>query len=128
MSEHTPIPAQIQMDPKYVVAPLEVYANQVRMGATLQDFTVILGVIEEIGMNQVINRDRLVVRLSPATAKIMQANLTTIISAYEESVGPIAISGRLQPELDNIKARLVTAFREQMQIGPVVNVSTLGVT
>lgn len=119
MSDQVTFPQMVQASFTPVVPPLDVYINQIRMGATLMDLTIILGATEDSGTGQVTNRDRVIVRVSPATAKILLSHLQMIVSAYEEAVGPITVSQRLEVELMTIKQNIVGAFTEQMQIAEV---------
>jgi hypothetical protein len=94
--------------------PLDVYANQLRAGATLHDFTLIFGVTEDIGANQVINRDKVTVRLSPGMAKTLALQLIAIVEAYEKGVGPIPTSDRNPAEIAALKASMIRNYQEQM--------------
>jgi hypothetical protein len=113
------VPNVFQM-PRDISPPLDVYANQIRLGATLQDFTIILGTTEDLGIGQIGTKDRVVVRLAPATAKLLQLHLAAAVEAYEEAIGPIAMSESLGTQLATVKEKIVAAYKQQMQTGPVV--------
>ena len=119
MSGQVTFPQVVQVPFTSVAPPLDVYINQIRMGATLMDFTIILGATEDSGSGQVTNRDRVAVRVAPATAKILLLHLEMLVSAYEESVGPVSVSQRLDAELAATKQNIVRAFIEQMQTAQI---------
>lgn len=97
--------------------PVDIYANQIRIGTTLADFTLVFGSTEDAGLGQVINRDRAIVRLAPGTAKSLLLHLTMILQSYEEAIGPLPMPAQMVAELADIKQKITAGYAEQMQQG-----------
>jgi hypothetical protein len=105
-----------QIAPPNPLRPVfDVYVNQVRLGATLSDFTIICGATEDAGFGNIVNQDKVTIRLAPGTAKMLYLNLITAISAYEESVAPIPVPHNLAKTLEDIKERISSNYRQQME-------------
>ena len=87
----------------------DIYANQVRLGVTLTDFTIIFGIADDLG-SQTINKDLAAIRLSPGTMKLLLVQMSAVLSAYETACGQIpsfAIDqGRETEMMDNVTKSL----------------------
>lgn len=94
---------------------VDIYANQLRLGSTLHDFTIIFGATDDRGVGQITSRDLATVRLAPALAKILEMHLRTAIDAYESVVGEIPISPRAKDDLEKVHETLVKAYSSHMK-------------
>jgi len=97
---------------------MDVYSNQIRLGATLYDITVIFGATEDAASGQVIARDKVTVRLAPGAAKLLALHLAMVLEAYEECVAKVPMPARLSAELSKVKDVITGKYREQMQVAP----------
>lgn len=93
---------------------VDIYANQLRMAATMSDLTLIFGVTEDHGGN-IYNADKASIRLAPATFKVLYLNLKMAIESYEASFGEIKISPKVDDEVrkngEMLKAGLADLMR-----------------
>ena len=104
-----------QIFPMPVTAQLfDSYVNQIRLGATISDFTIICGISEDNGQGQTVVKDKVVVRLAPGTAKLLLLNLQMAISAHEEVIGPINMPHKLAENLEMNKEKIILLYKEQM--------------
>jgi len=94
---------------------VDIYANQLRLGSTLHDFTIIFGATDDQGRGQIGSRDLATVRLAPALAKILQMHLRAAVEAYEKKVGPIGISARAEGDMERVRETLEKAYSDQMR-------------
>lgn len=92
----------------------DVYANQLRMGVTLSDFTLIFSVTEDYGQGVAEVVDKAAVRLAPMTFKALLLNMKGALDAYEKSVGNIIISPVAVTEATKNGAMLTEALRTLM--------------
>lgn len=92
----------------------DVYANQLRMGVTLSDFTIIFGVAEDDGQGIAQMVDKATIRLAPMTFKALLLNMQGALDAYEKSVGNIIISRVAVTEATKNGAMLTEALRTLM--------------
>jgi hypothetical protein len=99
---------QVERDPAF----LDTYANQLRMNATLNDFTLVFGVNEDLGPNRFVIRDKAAVHLPPTVAKVLLAQLQAVIEAYEQAVAPIPAPSDLAAQTAQIKTVLESAFSQ----------------
>lgn len=114
MSQTGFIAPKQQLAPTVVEAVADVYANQIRLGATLADFTIIFGLTYDIGGGDVVNRDRVVVRLSPQTLKTLSLQIDAALGAYEAAVGQVPVPERVLTQLAATKEAMVAAYEDQM--------------
>lgn len=91
----------------------DIFANQLRLGVTLTDFTLVFGVSEESPAGAV-TRDRAIIRLAPGMVKQLVAHLEMIVSAYEEAIAPIPVQARLNDHLVMIRQTLLSTLRERL--------------
>ena len=70
--------------------PICLCCNQLRTGVTVSDITLVFGAIEDRGINQMVNDDKIAVQMSPITAKLLLKNLEMIVSAYESVIGNLS--------------------------------------
>src|SRR5487761_1081463 len=70
---------------------MDVFSNQLRMGVTLSDFTLIFGVTESGPTGVGINREKVAIHLAPVMLKQLLFNIELAVNAYEEAVAPIPI-------------------------------------
>jgi hypothetical protein len=68
---------------------LDTYVNQIRLSANLSDISLVFGVVEDIGPNQLVNKDRVTIRMTMATAKALMQHLEAAVGGYEAAVAPI---------------------------------------
>jgi hypothetical protein len=92
----------------------EIYANQLRLGATISDFAVVFGLQGPAGGV----RDRMIVHLAPTTLKQLALNVQMAVEAYEEAVGPISMPAGVKDQVAQFKRDLITGLREQMGGAP----------
>ena len=96
----------------------DIFANQMRMGVTLTDFTLIFSVIAESGPTGAVNKDRAIIHLAPGMLKQLLLNTQMAVKAYEDAIAEIPIPKQIQQQLDQIGASLRDSLRAQMD-GPV---------
>ena len=73
---HGPVPIGSQTrDQNY----LDTYANQLRIGATLTDITIVFGIVEDLAPSHFVNKDKVAVHLAPGTLKLLVANLQAVL-------------------------------------------------
>ena len=106
--------------------PLEIYANNVRMGATLSDFVIVLGAIRDRGANAPVVQDLVAARLSPMTTKVLLMNLQAAMLAYEEVLGEIRLPNSVTQDMETVRTTLVNAFAAQMTAPTHVGTATFG--
>lgn len=94
----------------------DVFSNQVRIGVTLSDFTVIFGATEETPLGPAV-RDRVAVHLAPGALKQLLAQLEMAVSAYEEALGHIPVPLRLDQYMTALRVNMVRNLRERIS-GP----------
>lgn len=99
--------AMPQRDPLYP----EVYANQLRMGITLSDFTLVFSTSNE-RTNAI--EDKATVRLAPLTAKLLLQNLQMVLSVYEEKFGAINIPPKMMAQMEEQRKGLRDHLSEQL--------------
>jgi len=115
MSEPTPDTAAT---PRVIrdQAFLDIYANQLRIGASFADLTLIFGVIDDRGPGDLVVLDKAAVRLSPTAAKILYLHLGKVIETYEKAVKPIPVPAGLNEQLALIPDRLTKILSGEMEI------------
>ena len=89
------------------------FSNQLRLGVTLTDFTIVFGVSEETPAGPNI-RDRVAIHLAPAMLKQLLAHLEMAISAYEGAVGTIPVPARLNEYTEILRKTLMENLRERL--------------
>jgi hypothetical protein len=83
----------------------EVYANGVRLRVTPIDFTMTLGTSPDIpGGPLNIIQDEVSVTLTHSFLKVLARNLSAVVQAIEEELGPIKIPERNIPQKERIAA------------------------
>lgn len=96
----------------------EVFANQMRMGVTITDFTLVFGAAVDIGGGTPMAIDKSVVHVAPGMLKQMLQNITMAVEAYEEVMGEIRLPAPLAGHLANLRIQLTTMLRQQMEGSP----------
>lgn len=94
----------------------EVFANQLRMGVTVTDFTIVFGTAVDMGGTAVV-ADRAIVHVAPGMLKQILQNLIMAVNAYEEVMGEIRVPKPLEGQLANLKTQVISMLRQQMD-GP----------
>ncbi|MDA8051133.1 MAG: DUF3467 domain-containing protein [Rhodospirillales bacterium] len=89
------------------------FSNQLRLGVTLTDFTIVFGVGEDTPAGPNI-RDRVAIHLAPAMLKQLLAHLEMAISAYEEAIGTIPIPARLNEYTEILRKTLIENLRGRL--------------
>jgi Protein of unknown function (DUF3467) len=72
-----------------ITPSLSVYSNQLRVGVTPGDVTIVFSTMEDHGSNQLLPEDKVSIHLSPMTAKLLLKNLEMIMNTYESVIGNI---------------------------------------
>ena len=93
---------------------MDVFSNQLRMGVTLSDFTLIFGVTESGPTGIGINREKVAIHLAPVMLKQLLLNIEVAVTAYEEAVAPISIQANAREKLTEIKKALVSQLQAAM--------------
>lgn len=109
MSEKFPSPQAmplVERDTAFV----DTYANQLRMGATLSDFTLIFSVTEERGLGQTVVREKVAVHMPPTVAKMLLVQMQAAIESYEKAVASIPVPHDFQAHVDTIRTQLSEGF------------------
>ena len=93
----------------------ETFANQMRMGVTVTDFTLVFGTAIDAGPNMApVALDRSIIHVAPGMLKQIFQNIAMAVEAYEEVMGEIKLPHQLAANLANVKAHLVVMLRQQM--------------
>ncbi|MBV0888152.1 hypothetical protein KTQ54_06320 [Komagataeibacter oboediens] len=92
----------------------DVYANQIRMGVTLSDFSLVFGAIADRGKQGSHNVDKCIVRLAPITFKQLYIQMSATLEAYEQSVGKIPTSKKIVDGSKKIQKVLSINLKEQL--------------
>jgi len=117
-------PGFVLPQPPHQSAP-EFYANQLRIGMTQLDFTLVFGTTEDGGPGNINSRDRATLRLSPSMAKFVLLNLQNAVEAYENAVGKIPFSPEFEAMINQNMERLTKALKEQIaKLSSTVETST----
>ncbi len=124
MSDSVLLPLLQALSKPKEAGPLEIYANNVRMGATLSDFVVVLGAIRDRGNNPAVVKDLVAARMAPRTTKILLMNLQAALSAYEDVFGEIRMPTSFKQDTVTVHATLVNAFTAQMSAPTNVGMMT----
>jgi hypothetical protein len=113
----TPFPFPPQLTPAFMAGPLapEVFANQMRMGVTVTDFTLVFAATGAAGVPV----DKVSVYLAPGMLKQLLLQVAMAVEVYEETVAPISVPRRMDEFIQRIRAELTTGLRSQMD-GPDV--------
>jgi hypothetical protein len=98
---------------------VDTYANQIRLSANLSDLALVFGVIEDAGLGQMINSDRVSVRLSLPTAKALMLNLKVAIESYEKNVEQIKLPPIAYGALENLRSGLEATFFQMLNAPPL---------
>ena len=93
---------RFERDPAF----LDTYANHLRLNIQMSDFTLFFGVTDNLGPNDVVNRDKVAVHLPPTVAKILLVELQAVIDAYEKAVAPIPVPFDLEAHIQAIRPQL----------------------
>jgi hypothetical protein len=94
---------------------VDTYSNQLRIGATLNDFTITFGITDDQGPGQIHTKDRVAVHLAPGTAKLLVANLRALVEAYEAAISPIVSPDGLDERLKELTEEFASALKEQLK-------------
>lgn len=100
---------EVMRDEEYV----DVYANQVRIASGLSDFIVTFSVIDDMGSNRMVMRDKAAIRLTMTTAKAMVLNLMAGIEAYESTIGEIPLPKSFNEQIQNLRSRVEEGLKQQ---------------
>ncbi len=95
----------------------DIFANQLRMGVTVADFTIVFGVAADGGAGPPIVLDKAIVHVAPVMLKQMLLNIAMAVEAYEEVMGEIKAPKPMVAQVALLKERLITILRQQMD-GP----------
>lgn len=100
--------------PDYV----DVYANQLRIGTTVSDFTLVFGASDE-GFTV---SDQVSVRLAPGTLKMLFLNVKMALEAYEQAIGEIPVPSKLEQQISKNKITLADGLKRHMngELGSVL--------
>jgi hypothetical protein len=83
----------------------EVYANGVRFRVSAIDFTMTLGTTPDIpGAPPNLIQDEVTVTLTHAFLKVLARNLSAVVNAIEQHLGPIKIPEKNNPQEERISA------------------------
>jgi hypothetical protein len=72
----------------------ETFANQMRMGVTVTDFTLIFGVGADAGTGPPMLIDKAIIHVAPGMLKQIAQNLAMAVAAYEEVLGKLESQNR----------------------------------
>jgi hypothetical protein len=97
---------------------LDTYANQVRLGTTISDFTIIFGVSDDRGPAGVHLKDVVAIHLAPGTMKLLLGNLKSTVEAYEASIGTIPLPANTESQLEEQTRRISEALHAMMSGRP----------
>lgn len=95
----------------------EVFANQMRMGVTVTDFTIVFGIAVDGGSDTAMLADKVSIHVAPGMLKQILLNIESALSAYEEVMGEIRVPNSLVANVAGIKTHLAMMLRQQMD-GP----------
>ena len=93
---------------------IDTYANQLRLGATLNDVTIVFSVTDDMGPGHFVNKDKVAVHLSPGTVKLLLSNLQAVVAAYEKALGPIPMPANLPARLLEVQEGFAKNLAEQL--------------
>lgn len=103
-------------------APIpELFANQLRLGVTLTDFTLVFGSTvpqpdaSQAGAGFGIMSDNVALHLAPGMLKQLLLQSEMAVAAYEAVMGPIKVPSKLTAFLENHKEKLIKMLRHQME-------------
>ncbi len=97
-------------DPMFIDA----YADHVRLGVGLGHVSLIFGIIDDLGTEGIVVRERGAVRLPFPYAKILLVHLQAVIEAYEQIAGEIPTTGNLLEQAAQMKENVRTGFEKQV--------------
>ena len=89
-----------------------VFSNNLRLGVTLTDFTIVFCATEDTPAGPLI-QDKVSVHLAPGMLKQLLANIQMAVSAYEEAIGIIPMPARLDEYLALMHLRLVGNLKDR---------------
>jgi hypothetical protein len=104
---------RIARDERFV----SLYANQIRLGTSINDFTLLFGVTEDHGGQQVLV-DKAAISMSPISFKALVAHVNMVLSAYEETIGPIFEATFSKDSIEKHKDLLRASLIAQGGLGP----------
>jgi hypothetical protein len=103
--EHKPEPQEVQVPVVRSSRYQEVYANGVRFRVTAIDFTMILGTTPDIpGAPPNLIQDEVSVTVTHSFLKVLARNLSAVVQAIEQKLGPIKIPEKNNPQEERIAA------------------------
>lgn len=108
--QNFPFPTGTVRDGAYV----DVYSNQVRLGVTISDITIVFGLMEDAGPNQIVNKDKVAVHLAPTSAKSLMMHLKAAVEAYEKGAGEIPIPYSVLGSVASIIQLVPAMLRDQI--------------
>lgn len=100
----------------------EVFANQLRIGATFSDFTLVFGTTDSAGIpGQAATtvRDRIAVHVAPGMLKQLLLHIQMVVDAYETAIGSIPIPAGSAEALEAHRKALIANLRQHMTGTPV---------
>ena len=109
--KNTAIVGSFGRDDSYV----DIYANQIRLGVSLSDLTIIFGATDDLGPNQLVSKDKAAIRLSVTNAKILMLNLQTMVEAYENGIGKIRLPRGSIEAMGAISMQIRNMLHEQVE-------------
>ena len=108
---NSPVSLQrIERDPAF----LDTYADQLRLSIGMGDVTLHLGIADDLGLGQVVLREKVAVRLPLHTVKILVAQLQALVETYESLVGNILTPKNLREQVEHIKASVRTGLEDEL--------------
>jgi len=95
----------------------DIFANQLRMSATLTDFAITFGTAEGGHPGPTFVADKAIIHVAPGMLKQILFHIQIAVDAYEEAIGEIPIPKNLQKFLEKTKKALASQLKHQME-GP----------
>jgi len=86
--------------------PIDIYSNQLRLGVSLSDVSIVFGIVEDRQSSLTTSADKAVVRLAPVTAKQLYLQLRVAIDSYERVLGDIRVPKVIAQQSENIEKKL----------------------
>lgn len=92
---------------------MDTFANTLRVGNSVNDFTLVFGTIDDYGPGNLQHSDRVSVHLSPQMLKIVAQQLSANVEAYELAFGTIKLPKAVESSFDSIREQLTRMFAQQ---------------
>lgn len=95
---------------------VDTFANQIRLSANLGEITLVFGVIDDLGPGHLMNKDKVAVRLSMPSAKMLMMNMRTAIESYEAAVSVIPLAAGAEDGQRAMKEAMENSFRHMLNL------------